>query len=316
MYDLYPPLRPYVTHSLAVDPPHVLYAEECGNPEGLPVVFLHGGPGAGCEAYHRQFFDPQAYRIVLFDQRGSGRSTPHAEVAGNTTQALVADIERLRVHLGVEQWLVFGGSWGSTLALVYAETHPDRVLGLILRGIFLGRKQDVRWFYQDGANRILPDHWEEFVQPIPEEERDDLLAAFHRRLMGEDEVARMAAAKAWALWEARASTLRGRRDLVAHFGQPFVALGLARLETHYFVNDCFLEPEQILVRVSHLRHIPAVIVHGRYDLPCPLDNAWALHHAWPEAELKIVADAGHAASEPGIVDALIQATALMAERLR
>ena len=305
---LYPPIRPYASHSLAVGNGHVLHIEECGVADGLPVVFLHGGPGGGCEPFHRQFFDPTRYRIVLFDQRGCGRSTPHAALENNTTRDLVADIERIREYLGIQRWLVFGGSWGSTLALVYAETHPQRVTGLILRGIFLCRDTDIHWFYQEGASYLYPDYWEDFVAPIPENERGDLLHAYHRRLTGDDEVARMAAAKAWATWEGRCATLQGRADVVEHFASPHMALSLARIEAHYFVNRCFLEPNQILERIDAISDIPGYIVHGRYDTICPLSQAWALHRAWPGAGLRIVGSAGHAASEPGIVDALVAAT--------
>ncbi len=311
METLYPPIQPYVTHSLAVEPPHVLHVEECGNPDGLPVLFVHGGPGAGCEPWHRQFFDPERYRIILFDQRGAGRSTPHAALEHNTTDVLVADIEAIREHLGVERWLLFGGSWGSTLSLVYAEAHPDRVLGLVLRGIFLCRPEEIRWFYQDGASHVFPDYWEDFLRPIPKAERDDLLRAYHRRLTGDDEVARMAAAKAWSLWEGRTATLRQRRSVVEHFSDPHTALSLARIEAHYFVNDAFLAPNQILRDATRLADIPGILVQGRYDLICPVQSAWDLHRAWPRAELQIVPDAGHAASEPGIVDALVKATRRM-----
>ena len=308
MKTLYPPIQPYVTHSLAVGDGHVLHVEECGTMTGIPVVFLHGGPGGGIEPFHRQFFDPEIYRIVLFDQRGSGRSTPHASLDNNTTQDLVADIERVREHLGIDKWLVFGGSWGSTLALVYAETHPQRVSGLVLRGIFLCREQDIHWFYQDGASHLYPDYWQDFLDPIPEAERGNLLQAYHRRLTGDDEVARMAAAKAWSVWEGRCATLHGRAEVVEHFAKPHTALSLARIEAHYFVNHSFLEPNQILANIDRLQGIPGVIVHGRYDAICPLQQAWDLHQAWPEAELKIVGGAGHSASEPGNVDALVSAT--------
>ena len=311
MASLYPPIQPYATHSLAVAPPHVLYLEECGNPDGLPVLFVHGGPGAGCEPWHRRFFDPEQYRIILFDQRGAGRSTPHAELEGNTTADLVADMEAIREHLGVERWVLFGGSWGSTLSLVYAETHPERVLGLILRGIFLCRPEEIRWFYQEGASRIFPDHWEDFLRPIPAAERGDLLHAYYRRLTGEDEVARMAAAKAWSLWEGRTATLRPRRAVIDHFADPHTALALARIEAHYFVHGAFLEPNQILRDAQRLAGIPGLVVQGRYDIICPLQSAWELHRAWPRAELQIVPDAGHAASEPGTVDALVKATRRM-----
>lgn len=314
MHVLYPEIQPYVAHSLAVDPPHVLHVEECGNPVGLPVLFVHGGPGAGCEDYHRRFFDPERYRIVLFDQRGCGRSTPHASLENNTTQALVADIERIREHLGIERWVLFGGSWGSTLSLVYAETHPERVLGLILRGIFLCRPQEIHWFYQEGASRLFPDLWESFLAPIPEHERGDLLTAYYRRLTSDNELERMAAAKAWSLWEGRTATLRPSQAVIDHFANPFVALSLARIEAHYFRHDSFLRPNQILEDAHRLHGIPGTIVHGRYDVVCPVENAWELHKAWPEAELHIIPDAGHSASERGITEALLQATDAMAGR--
>lgn len=279
------------------------------------MLFVHGGPGAGCEPYHRRFFDPNVYRIILFDQRGSGHSTPHAELQGNTTQTLVSDMERVREHLGIERWVLFGGSWGSTLALVYAETHPERVLGLILRGIFLCRPREIRWFYQEGANHIFPDYWQDFLRPIPEKERDDLLHAYYRVLAGTDEIARMAAAKAWSLWEGRTLTLLENRSVVDHFSDPRTALSLARIECHYFVHDSFLAPNQILRDAHRLHNIPGVIVHGRYDIVCPLESAWDLHKAWPQAEFKIIPNAGHAASEKGITDALMRAAEDMARRL-
>lgn len=316
MYKLYPEIKPYATHRLAVDKLHQLYIEECGNPDGLPVVFVHGGPGAGCEPYHRRFFDPNVYRIVLFDQRGCGRSTPHAELTGNTTQALVGDMEAIRQHLHVDKWVVFGGSWGSTLGLVYAQTHPEAVLGLILRGIFLCSRREIHWFYQDGASRIFPDYWEDFLRPIPEAERGDLVRAYYKRLTGDDEVARMAAAKAWSLWEGRAATLQLSKAVVDHFARPSTAFSLARIECHYFMNDSFLEADQILRNAHRLADIPAILVHGRYDIVCPVENAWALHRAWPQATLKIIADAGHSASEPGITDALIKAAMTLSHRLK
>jgi proline iminopeptidase len=315
MFSLYPDIKPYVTHSLPVDGLHTLHAEECGNPQGLPVVFVHGGPGAGCEPYHRRFFDPNVYRIVLFDQRGAGRSTPHAELTGNTTRHLVADMEALRTHLEIERWVVFGGSWGSTLALVYAETHPDKVLGLILRGIFLCRPWEIRWFYQEGASRLFPDYWEDYLKTIPPEERGDMVGAYYKLLTGDNEIARMAAAKAWSAWEGRCSTLKPRGEVVHHFSDPRTALSLARIECHYFMNDSFLAPDQILRDAHRLKDIPGVIVHGRYDVVCPVQNAWELHQAWPEAEFKVIADAGHSATEPGIIDALVSATRAMSLRL-
>ncbi|ALP52154.1 proline iminopeptidase [Candidatus Tenderia electrophaga] len=315
MADLYPAIEPYVNHRVAVDPPHTLHIEECGNPHGMPVVFLHGGPGSGCEPYHRRFFNPGKYRIILFDQRGCGRSSPHAELQGNTTQALVADMERIRVKLGIDAWLVFGGSWGSTLALVYAETHPGRVLGLVLRGIFLCRPREIQWFYQEGASRIFPDYWQAYVKPIPAAEQDDLLAAFYRRLTSDNELERMAAAKAWSLWEGRCATLRPSQSVVDHFGDPFTALSLARIECHYFVNNSFLEENQILRDAHRLQHIPGIIIHGRYDMVCPVESAWELHAAWPQAELQIIDAAGHSASEPDILGALVDAADRLAERL-
>lgn len=310
---LFPEIRAYATHRIAVQPPHVLYVEEAGNPRGTPVLFVHGGPGAGCEDYHRRFFDPLRYRIILFDQRGAGRSTPHASLEHNTTQALVSDMEAIRTRLGIERWLLFGGSWGSTLSLVYAQTHPERVRGLILRGIFLCRPREIAWFYQDGASRIFPDYWQDFIAPIPPEERGDLLRAHHRRLTGTDEVARMASAKAWSLWEGRTSNLQTRKAVVDFFGSPHTALSLARIEAHYFVHDSFLGPDQLLRDAHRLHAIPGVIVHGRYDIVCPIESAWALHGAWPQAEFNVVPDAGHSASEPGITDALIRATHQMSE---
>lgn len=315
MRQLYKHLEPYVTHTLSVPGGHRLYVEECGRPDGLPVVFVHGGPGAGCESYHRRFFDPGIYRIILFDQRGCGRSVPHAELSGNTTQELVADMEIIRGTLNIEQWVIFGGSWGSTLGMVYAETYPERVLGLILRGIFLCRPRDIHWFYQDGASRLLPDYWNDYLQPIPEQERDNLVAAYYRRLTGEDEVARMAAARAWSLWEGRASTLLPRTSVVDHFSNPHTALSIARIECHYFMHDSFLEPDQIIRNAGKLQDIPGVIVHGRYDVVCPVEQAWELHEAWSQARLQIIADAGHSAAEPGIVDALVTAAAQLAMRL-
>jgi proline iminopeptidase len=315
MYKLYPEIKPNRAFSLTTDPPHSIYVEECGNETGLPVVFLHGGPGAGCEPYHRRFFDPEIYRVVLFDQRGAGRSTPHASLEQNTTQGLIRDVEKIRDHLRIDQWVVFGGSWGSALGLAYAECHPDRVLGLILRGIFLCRRHEIDWFYQRGASRIFPDYWQDFVSMIPEAERDHMVRAYHKRLTGDDEIARMAAAKAWSLWEGRCATLRPSRDTRRFFADPHVALSLARIESHYFINDSFLSPNQLLRDTYRLANLPGIIVHGRYDVICPLENALELHNAWPQSEIVIVPDAGHAASEPGITEALVKSTQELAHHL-
>lgn len=316
MQTFYPEIKPYQRHQIAVEPPHELYVDESGNPDGIPVLFVHGGPGAGCGKYDRRFFDPEIYRIVLFDQRGAGRSRPHAELSNNSTQKLVADIDVIRTHLGIEKWVLFGGSWGSTLSLVYAQTYPERVLGLILRGVFLCRPQDLQWFYQDGASRIFPDYWADFVQPIPADERHDVIAAYHRYLTGDNEIQQMSAAKAWALWEGRCATLRPSQEVVDSFTEPHRALSLACIEAHYFVNHAFLEKDQILRNAAQLAGIPGIIVHGRYDMICPLDNALALHQAWPDSQLQIIRDAGHASRELGIVDALIHATDDLAKRLR
>lgn len=315
MRDLYPPIEPYSTRRLDVGKGHQLHVEQVGNPEGIPILFLHGGPGAGCEAYHRRFFDPAAYRVVLFDQRGCGRSTPHAELQHNTTWDLVDDIERIRDTLGIERWLLFGGSWGSTLALAYAQRHPERVIGLILRGVFLCRDREIDWFYQSGASRIFPDYWQDYLAPIPEQERGDLLHAYHRRLTGDNELMRMAAAKAWSVWEGRTASLHPNRAVVDFFSQPHTALSLARIECHYFVNHAFLRPDQLLEEAHRLNGIPGVIVQGRYDLICPMESAWQLHQAWRGSELMVIPDAGHSAAEPGIRQALIETTDRFAREL-
>lgn len=315
MNQLYPDISPYQIHRLEVDAPHVIYLEESGNPDGIPVLFVHGGPGAGCESYHRRFFDPEIYRIILFDQRGSGRSTPHAELEGNTTQALVADMEVIREKLAINRWLLFGGSWGSTLSLVYAETHPDRVMGLIVRGIFLCREKEISWFYQRGADRIFPDYWQDFVAPIAEQDRKHLLKAYYEKLTGQNEIAQMKAAKAWSTWEGRTATLTQNKNVIEHFGSTHTALSLARIECHYFMHASFLEENQIINNASKLQNIPGVIIQGRYDIICPMESAWELHQAWPGAELKIIANAGHSATEAGIVDALVTATIAMAKKL-
>ncbi|MGH8457990.1 MAG: prolyl aminopeptidase [Nevskiales bacterium] len=309
MRGLYPELQPYRSGQLRVSALHEIYYEECGNPQGQPALFLHGGPGAGCMPWHRRFFDPAVYRIVLFDQRGCGKSTPHACLEDNNTWQLVADMEQLRVALGIERWLLFGGSWGSTLALAYAETHPERVSALVLRGIFLLRPFELRWFYQEGCSYLFPDAWQDYLAPIPDSERDDLIAAYHRRLTSDDAATRLPAARAWSQWEAATSRLLPDAQMVQNWGESQFAEAIARVECHYFVNKGFLRsPDQLLDDVPRIRRIPGVIVQGRYDVVCPMASAWELHRRWPEAELQIVPDAGHAASEPGIVDRLVSAT--------
>ena len=305
----YPPAEPYRQGHLPVSSLHTLYFEEVGNPNGKPAVFLHGGPGGGLIPFYRQFFDPERWRLVLFDQRGCGRSTPHAELAENNTWELVADIERLRSHLGIDQWTVFGGSWGSTLALAYAQSHPQRCSGLILRGIFMPRPQELRWFYQEGASFIFPDAWEHYLAPIPPDERQDLIGAYYRRLTSPDPQVRQAAARAWAVWEASTSYLIQNPKTVRRFSQDQFADAFARIECHYFVNGGFFNPpDQLLQNIDAIRHIPTTIVQGRYDVVCPMTSAWELHRAWPEAKLQVIANAGHSASEPGILSALIEAT--------
>ncbi len=309
MRTLYPEIEPFEHGMLPVSDLHEIYYEQCGNPRGKPVVFLHGGPGGGGSTEPRRFFDPERYRIVLFDQRGCGRSRPHAELRQNTTWDLVADIEKLRRHLGIERWQVFGGSWGSTLALAYAQQHPHVVTELVLRGIFLLRRRELLWFYQEGCSRLFPDAWEAFLAPIPTVERGDLISAYYRRLTHEDPAVRLQAARAWSVWEASTSHLLQNADHIASAGGDDFATAFARIEAHYFVHGGFFEHEnQLLDGVERIRHIPAVIVQGRYDVVCPPETAWALHRAWPEADFVLVPDAGHSAFEPGITDALVQAT--------
>ena len=309
MRQLYPPIEPYTQRTLSVSPIHTIYYEEAGNPDGKPVVFLHGGPGGGIVPAYRQFFDPERWRIILFDQRGCGKSTPHAELTENTTWDLVDDIEKLRSHLQIDQWTVFGGSWGSTLSLAYAQTHPNRCKGLILRGIFMLRPKEIQWFYQSGASYIFPDAWEGYLAPIPEAERADLVAAYYKRLTSDDPETRQTAAKAWSIWEASTSKLIPDTDLMERFGEGSFADAFARIECHYFINGGFFnQPDQLLNSVEKIRHIPAVIVQGRYDVVCPMTSAWELHRAWPEAEFVIVKEAGHSATEPGITSALVSAT--------
>lgn len=311
--DLYPSIEPFDSGHLPVSDLHSLYFEQSGNPQGKPVVVLHGGPGGGSEPTQRRFFDPVRYRIVLFDQRGCGRSTPHAELRENTTWDLVDDIERLRARLQVERWQVFGGSWGSALALAYAQTHASRVTELVLRGIFLLRKAELDWFYQAGTSALFPDAWEDFVAPIPVGERHDLMGAYYRRLTGSDEAVKLACAKTWSQWEAATVSLQPAPERVQRFANPQFALAFARIECHYFMHGGWLREDQLLRGAARLAPIPSVIVQGRYDVVTPMMTAWALHRAWPEAELEIVPDAGHTATEPGIVDALVRATDRFAE---
>ena len=307
--ELFPPIEPYAGGRLRVSKLHTLHYEECGNPRGQPLVFLHGGPGGGIDPVYRQYFDPKKFRVVLLDQRGCGKSTPHAELRENTTWDLVADIERLRETLGIERWVVFGGSWGSTLSLAYAETHPERVKALVLRGIFLLRRSELLWFYQEGASHLFPDAWETYLAPIPPRERGDMMKAYHKRLTGKDRRTRLAAARAWSVWEGITSKLRTDPALVKRFSGGRFAEAFARIEAHYFVNGGFLRSDdQLLDDVGRIRHIPGVIVQGRYDVVCPMRSAWDLHRAWPEAKLVVVPDAGHSMSEPGIRSALIAET--------
>ena len=315
MRHLYSAIEPYKQYTFSVDNDHALYIEESGNSNGLPVVFLHGGPGAGCEPSHRCFFNPELYRIVLFDQRGCGRSTPHAELRHNTTSHLIDDMERIRIDLGIEQWVVFGGSWGSTLALAYAQTYPTRCLGLILRGIFLCRERDISWFYQDGASYIFPDLWKNYQSIIPSDERQDMVGAYYRRLISEDANVQLQAARAWARWEACTSNLNSNAKVIDFFTKDKIALSLARIECHYFVNHVFLKDRPLLNHMDRLSNIPGIIVHGRYDVVYPMEQAWLLHQHWQKAELHIVVDAGHSAFEHGITDRLVRGTDAMAERV-
>jgi proline iminopeptidase len=306
---LYPSIDFYNSGTLKVSSLHEIYYEESGNPKGKPVVFLHGGPGGGSEPKQRRFFNPDKYRIILFDQRGCGKSTPYASLEENTTWDLVADIEKLRTHLGIGKWQVFGGSWGSTLALAFAERHPERVSELVLRGIFLLRKQEIDWFYQRGASILYPDAWESYIGHIPERERSDLLAAYHKRLTDPDPQVRLAAARIWSGWEGRTSKLIPEQEFVGHYEEDEFALAFARIEVHYFANRGFLEcDDQLLRDVHRIRKIPGVIVQGRYDVVCPMESAWALYRAWPEAEMIITPDSGHSAFEPPNSRALVAAT--------
>jgi proline iminopeptidase len=309
MYSMFPETEPFNSFRLRVSNLHELYVEECGNPNGQPVVFLHGGPGAGLSKNHRRFYDPKHYRIILFDQRGSGRSTPFASLEANTTWDLVDDIEKIRKHLSIKRWMVFGGSWGSTLALAYAQTYPESCTGLILRGIFLCRKEELDFFYQRGVDQLFPDYYEEYIEPIPVQERGDLINAFYKRLTSPDPIIQLQAAKAWSVWEGSTIKLIPDEAVIRQFGSEQMATSLARIECHYFVNKCWFKTDNHLIEnVDRIRKIPGVIVHGRYDVVCPFKNAWDLHKAWPAARFVPVADAGHAVDEPGILHALVTAT--------
>jgi proline iminopeptidase len=307
--ELYPEIAPYDAGSIKVDEVHQLHYEQSGNPDGKPVVFLHGGPGGGTNARQRRFWDPKRYRIVLVDQRGCGRSTPYASLENNSTWHLVSDIEALRKHLGIERWQVFGGSWGSTLALAYAQTHPSVVTELVLRGIFLLQKREIDWFYQDGCSRIFPDLWENFLAPIPPGERGDLLHAYHRRLTHSDPQMQLAAARAWSIWEGATSSLEVSELAIATMGQDEFALAFARIEAHYFVNRGFFDHDDHLLRhMNKIEHIPGVIVQGRYDVVCPMESAWELHRRWPQSSLRIAKTSGHSAFEREIIHELVTAT--------
>ena len=315
MQVLYPELKPYIRHQLKVSTLHELYLDEAGNPDGIPLLFLHGGPGSACDSNSRRYCDPEVYRIITFDQRGCGRSTPHAELAENNSSNLIADIEAIRNFLSIEKWVVFGGSWGATLGLLYAQAYPQRVLAMILRGIFLCRQVDLDWLYHDGASKIFPDHWKDFVEFIAEPERGNLVEAYYKLLTGSDELVSMAAAKSWASWETNISKLRPNSDVQKRLSKQHNALALSRIESHFFMHDGFIEENQILNNISKITDIPAKIIHGRYDIVCPLENAVSLHQAWPGSELQIIREAGHSASEPGIIDALIRATSDLAQLL-
>ena len=306
---LYPPIEPHIRRRLQVSDRHEIYVEECGNPKGKPVIVLHGGPGAGCNPAMRRFFDPRRYRIILFDQRGCGRSTPGACCDENTTWDLVADIEMIRETFGVDQWMLFGGSWGSTLALAYAQSHPQRVTELVLRGIFLIQREEIDWFHNGGCARFHPELWEAFVAPIPVEERGDMVAAYHKRLFGEDDAIRRACARAWSRWEGSTVTMAPNPQRVHAVTNDDYALAFARIEAHYFINGGFMEEDgQLLRDIGRINHLPCTIVQGRYDVVTPPISAWRLHKSWPGSKLVIAPDAGHAVSETGIASALVTAT--------
>jgi proline iminopeptidase len=308
MQPLYPEIKPNETNYLTTDDHHRLYYEESGTVSGLPVLVLHGGPGAPSNCLERRYFDPEKYRIILLDQRGCGKSTPHGNIDNNTTQLLINDIEMIRKKLKIKKWLVLGGGWGTTLTLAYAEKYPQQIAGLILRSVFLGRQKDIDWLYKDGTSRIYPDFWQKFIKPIPINEQDDIVKAFHKRLTGKNELAKMGAAKAWAFWEASVSTFECSSRFIEYFTKPHFALGVARISAHYFINGCFLKENQLLNNAHQLKGIPGIIVHGRYDMLSPLENAYSLQKVWPDVKIHTIREAGHAALERCIADGLVKAT--------
>jgi len=308
MRQLYPEIEPYQEHTLPVGDGHTMYIEESGNVDGIPVLFVHGGPGGGSNHNSRRFFDPELYRIIVFDQRGAGKSTPHASLQDNTTSHLISDMEKIRVYLNIDAWVLFGGSWGSTLSLLYAQAYPDHVEEMILRGIFLCRKKDIEWFYQDGASRLFPDEWQNYKKQVPSDQHSDFISAYHQLLTSDNELQRMAAAKAWSGWEGACSSLKLNKGLKDQFTQPHIALAMARIECHYFINKSFITENQIIENMDKISHIPGVIVHGRYDVVCPVDNAYELGQHWLSGQLQIIREAGHSAFEAGNTDALIKAT--------
>ena len=316
MLNLFPDIHPYLQQTIEVEAPHKIYVEESGSPDGIPVLFVHGGPGAGTESSNRCFFDPQVYRIILFDQRGCGRSKPHCCLENNTTNKLVEDMETIRKQLNIDKWVLFGGSWGSTLSLVYAQTHPERILTLILRGIFLCRAEEIHWFYQQGAKQIFPDYWQEFIKPLNKQQQKDILNSYYQLLHDKNEVKQLSAARSWSLWEAACSTLQPSKSLRSHFSNAHTALSLAKIESHYFIHNSFLEENQILNNMDKLKGISGIIVQGRYDLVCPMASAWELHQKWPESRLEIVVSAGHSAKEASITDTLIRATIETAKEIK
>ncbi|KFJ42733.1 prolyl aminopeptidase [Francisella philomiragia] len=305
---MYPEIEPYNQEFLKVSDIHTIYFEECGNPNGKPALFIHGGPGGGIQPSYRQYFNPDKYRVILVDQRGCGKSTPFAELRENTTQNLIEDFEKIRKKLNIDKWMLFGGSWGSTLGLAYAQAYPEVVTELVLRGIFLGREKELSWLYQHGASMVFPDMWEKYIEPIPAEQRKDFISAYHSILTGDDEKLKQQAAVAWSVWEASTSKLFVDKKSIDRYGEDKFSLAFARIECHYFKNKLFIEEAQLLNEAYKIKDIPGVIVQGRYDMVCPAVSAWDLHKVWPNAELDIIADAGHSISEPGILEALVRAT--------